>query len=109
SAALAAFLTLIQSARGGDAPPAIPKAWDDAALATWHLPLAAPGASPAQVAAADYYRLKERPIYKSYPVYAPGKEPAGYYDWPKARWSKGGKGTSPGRSRGPTSAAGPRA
>jgi hypothetical protein len=24
-----------------------------------------------------------RPIYKSYPVYAPGKEPAGYEDWLK--------------------------
>jgi hypothetical protein len=29
---------------------------------------------------ADYHRLPERPIYKSYPVYAPGREPPGYYD-----------------------------
>ena len=27
-----------------------------------------------------YYALKVRPVYRSYPVYAPGREPAGYLD-----------------------------
>ncbi|MBK7597764.1 MAG: hypothetical protein IPJ07_04230 [Acidobacteria bacterium] len=38
--------------------------------------------SPKHVSA-DYYRMPVRPIYKSYPVYAPGKEPSGYLDWLK--------------------------
>ena len=28
----------------------------------------------------QYYALKVRPVYRSYPVYAPGREPAGYLD-----------------------------
>ncbi len=28
-----------------------------------------------------YYRLAIRPIYKSYPIYAPDREPPGYMDW----------------------------
>ena len=28
----------------------------------------------------DYYKLKVRPIYRTYPVYAAGREPAGYFE-----------------------------
>ncbi len=28
-----------------------------------------------------YYRIPERTIWKTYPIYAPGKEPAGYWKW----------------------------
>jgi hypothetical protein len=52
--------------------------WDDAALATWHVPLAVPGVEPIPLAADQFYRLPELKIYRSYPVYAPGKEPVGY-------------------------------
>ncbi|HZN11637.1 MAG TPA: hypothetical protein VFC61_08165, partial [Blastocatellia bacterium] len=45
------------------------------------LPLADPAASPRQVPADYYYRIPVRPIYKSYPAYAPGREPAGYQEW----------------------------
>jgi hypothetical protein len=62
----------------GPAVPAIPKTWDDDAMATLELPLADPVGSPKHVPAKYYYRIPVRPIYKSYPVYAPGHEPPGY-------------------------------
>jgi mono/diheme cytochrome c family protein len=61
--------------------PVIPRTWDDEAVATLEVPLANPEFSPKQVSADYYYRLRVRPIYKSYPVYAPDKEPPGYIEW----------------------------
>jgi hypothetical protein len=63
--------------------PAIPKAWDDQAMATLEVPLADPAGSPKHISADYYYQIPVRPIYKSYPAYAPGKEPAGYMEWLK--------------------------
>lgn len=63
--------------------PAIPKTWDDQEMASLEIPLADPAGSPVHVSADYYYRIPVRPIYKSYPVYAPGKEPAGYEQWLK--------------------------
>jgi hypothetical protein len=63
--------------------PAIPTTWDDQEMASLELPLADPAGSPVHVSADYYYRIPVRPIYKSYPVYAPGKEPAGYEEWLK--------------------------
>lgn len=63
--------------------PAIPKTWDDEAMATLEVPLALPSGSPTHVSADYYYRIPVRPIYKQYPLYAPGHEPAGYTDWLK--------------------------
>jgi hypothetical protein len=67
---------------GGD-KVVIPKTWDDAAMATLELPLAYPAGSPKHVSSEYYYRIPVRPIYKQYPVYAPGREPAGYWEWLK--------------------------
>ena len=66
---------------GGGLPPTIPKTWDDEALASLEVPLADAGASPVHISSEYYYRIPVRQIYKSYPVYAPGKEPAGYWAW----------------------------
>jgi hypothetical protein len=63
--------------------PTIPKTWDDQAMATIEVPLANPAGSPKHVSAAYYYRIPVRPIYKHYPVYAPGHEPPGYMGWLK--------------------------
>ncbi len=63
--------------------PEIPRTWDDAAMATLEVPLANPIGSPKHAPASYYYRLPVRPIYRSYPLYAPGREPAGYMDWLK--------------------------
>ena len=59
----------------------VPRVWDDSDLKTFELPLANPQFSAVHIDSDYYYRMAERVIYKSYPVYAPGKEPAGYMDW----------------------------
>ena len=61
--------------------PTIPKTWDDTALSTLEVPLAQPGYSGVHVPAEYYYRIPERPIYRSYAVYHPSRQPAGYIDW----------------------------
>ncbi len=61
-------------------PPAIPRTWDDGAMASLELPLASRGAPPEHIPSDYYYRMPVRPIYKSYPIYAPGKEPRGYFE-----------------------------
>jgi hypothetical protein len=63
--------------------PAIPRTWDDQEMTSLEIPLADPSGSPAHVSADYYYRIPVRPIYKSYPVYTPGKEPPGYEEWLK--------------------------
>lgn len=60
--------------------PQIPRAWDESALALFELPLADPAASPRYISPDFYYRVPVRPIYKSYPIYHPAKEPPGYFD-----------------------------
>jgi hypothetical protein len=58
----------------------IPKAWDEVALAGWHIPLAVAGSEPVPLTADQFYQLPELKIYRSYPIYAPGKEPPGYME-----------------------------
>jgi len=52
-------------------------------MAGLQLPLVDSSASPKQISSDYYYRIPVRTIYKNYPVYAPGKEPAGYLEWLK--------------------------
>ncbi len=61
--------------------PEIPRTWDDAALEAAQMPLAQPRYSPRQVPAEWYYSVPARTIYKTYPIYHPDHEPAGYIDW----------------------------
>ena len=56
--------------------PEIPKTWDAAALASLEVPHPDPRYSPVAVPVEYYYRVPVRPVYKTYPVYAPGREPA---------------------------------
>jgi hypothetical protein len=65
--------------------PTVPRMWDDDAMPTLEVPLANPIGSPKPVSADYYYRIPVRPIYKQYPVYTPGREPAGYMEWLKNR------------------------
>src|SRR5579871_4273933 len=60
--------------------PEIPRAWDDKAVEDFELPLAQPDRSPRHLTADEYYKLKVRPIYRSYPAYAKGREPEGYLE-----------------------------
>src|SRR5262249_53967291 len=60
--------------------PVIPRTWDDEALADFQLPLAEASASGVFVTSDYYYKIPVAPVYKNYPVYAPGKEPPGYLE-----------------------------
>ncbi len=64
-------------------PPQIPKTWDEQALASLEVPFVEPEFSPQHISASYYYGIPVRPIYKSYPIYAPEKEPSGYVEWLK--------------------------
>jgi hypothetical protein len=93
SVTLAATLIAVWVESAGAQP--IPKTWDDQAIATLEIPLADPVGSPKHVSADYYYRIPVAPIYKSYPVYAPGHEPPGYMDWlkqqePEILWNDAG-------------------
>ena len=60
--------------------PTIPLVWEDAEMGALQLPLIDSTVSPKQVSSDYYYRIPVRTIYKNYPVYALGKEPAGYWN-----------------------------
>lgn len=61
--------------------PDIPRVWTDEAVAELEVPLAQAEYSPQHISEADYYRIPERVIYRSYPVYHPDLEPRGYWEW----------------------------
>lgn len=61
----------------------VPRTWDEKELAELELPLAVRNVSPVLVPPDYYYRIPVRPIFKTYPVYVPGKEPKGYIEWLK--------------------------
>jgi hypothetical protein len=72
--------TLGRVAAQSDARPSIPRAWHETALQTLEVPAPNPAFTPKAVPVDYYYKIPVRPIYKSYPVYAPGREPAGYFE-----------------------------
>jgi hypothetical protein len=59
----------------------VPRTWTDSAVSVLEVPLAKPNISPIHISEKDYYQLPARTIYRSYPVYHPKREPAGYMDW----------------------------
>jgi hypothetical protein len=64
--------------------PQIPKAWNDAEVETYELPLSY--GKPAQyLSAAEYYAIPARTIYRTYPIYRPDHEPVDYLNSLKAR------------------------
>ena len=67
-----------ETKRQSTAAKAIPKTWDDEALNSLQLPLADPRVSTKFITSSYYYSIPVRPIYKSYEVYRPDREPRGY-------------------------------
>lgn len=59
-----------------------PRVWTQSEVSTYRLPLAGLGKPPQMISEKNYYALPEVNL-KTYPVYAPDKEPAGYLDWLK--------------------------
>jgi hypothetical protein len=64
-----------------------PKIWDEKALATWALPVAGVNATPHFYSEAEYYAEPAADL-RTYPVYHPDREPAGYMDWLRAQEPK---------------------
>ena len=60
--------------------PVIPRTWDTQAIESLQLPLADPRLSTKLISSSYYYSMPVRPIYKSYDVYRPDREPRGYMD-----------------------------
>lgn len=80
-ATFAIALSFLSALAAQEFRPRIPKVWDDAEIKTLEMPLAHAESSPRHINAEFYYRIPVRSIYKSYPIYAPGREPKGYSDW----------------------------
>jgi Di-haem oxidoreductase, putative peroxidase len=78
--AVIAFYLLSAFAAGQTFRPDIPHAWDDREVEAFQVPLAQRDRSPRFLNSREYYALKVRPIYRTYPVYAPGREPTGYME-----------------------------
>jgi hypothetical protein len=96
---LLSLLSTLPTLLNGAAPyhPIIPKTWDDQSIGDTELPLARE-VKREYPPAEYYYRIPVRSIYKSYPVYHPDKEPAGYFEslrheQPEILWD--GTGTRP--------------
>lgn len=79
-----AFLLLVL-VPGLLAQPNIPRTWTDADVSSLELPLANPKYSPVHISEDAYYQIHPRVIYKSYAVYHPNREPAGYFESLKSR------------------------
>uniref|UniRef100_Q01XA8 Cytochrome c domain-containing protein n=1 Tax=Solibacter usitatus (strain Ellin6076) TaxID=234267 RepID=Q01XA8_SOLUE len=59
----------------------IPRTWDEGELESWTIPAREPSAYTVHVPSSFYYNIPVAPIYKSYPIYHPEKEPPGYIEW----------------------------
>jgi hypothetical protein len=59
---------------------AVPKIWDAKELATWATPLAGVGVAPNFYSEEEYYAAPIDNV-RTYPVYAPDREPKGYREW----------------------------
>ena len=79
---LSAFFLFVFVAGVAVAAEDIPKAWSDARVAGYRLPLAGLDHAPKMVSGERYYSLPEYNL-KTYPVYTPDKEPKNYIDWLK--------------------------
>src|SRR5260221_1294448 len=56
-----------------------PKTWDEQALDEWATPIAALNVRPGHFSEDEYLRAPVDDL-RTYPVYYPGREPAGYFD-----------------------------
>lgn len=76
---LVVSITSLAHIRMMAAAPMIPKVWDEAALTDWATPVAGLNVRPKNMAATDYYSMTVENL-RTYPVYFPGREPAGYWE-----------------------------
>ena len=55
--------------------PVIPRSWDPAQLESWTIPPRMPGVHTVHLPPSFVYTIPAYPIYKTYPIYHPAKEP----------------------------------
>jgi len=94
-AAVLGLSSPVPGRQSANSKSSFPRTWNDQAMTTLEVPLANPVGSPKHVSAEYYYKIPVRPIYKQYPVYAPGHEPPGYMGWlkqqePQVIWDDAG-------------------
>lgn len=65
--------------------PVIPRTWDAAELKEWTLPPLTPGVHIVHVPGSFVDNIPAYPVYKTYAIYHPDKEPPGYMEWLKTR------------------------
>jgi len=89
SIVFAVFGLMLSSLSLGQKPgtnkPVIPKTWDTQAIDEFQMQLADPRVAPKLISSSYYYSIPVRPIYKSYDVYRPDREPRGYMDQLKVK------------------------
>jgi hypothetical protein len=72
-----AFLCLFSSQQAQT--PAVPKTWNDIALTDWATPVAGLDVRPGHFSERAYYGIRGDNL-RTYPVYHPDREPAGYWE-----------------------------
>jgi len=80
AAAVMAAAVMVSAGIAAQPAVSIPEFWSEELLHDYELPLATPENTPKHVSRDYYYALPERVLYKSYPIYHPSREPAGYLD-----------------------------
>lgn len=83
---LLVLLTLFVAGASAQSPQPIPAPhfWNDRDLSDWATPIAALNVRPGHVSEREYYAAPAGEWVRTYPVYFPGREPAGYWDMLRA-------------------------
>ena len=73
------------SAQSNGPSRSAPRFWNDRELADWATPVAGLNVRPGHFSEREYYAGPNAEWVRTYPVYFPGREPAGYWDMLRAR------------------------
>jgi len=68
------------NAQSTDTRITAPRFWNDRELADWATPVAGLNVRPGHFSERDYYAAPKGEWVRTYPVYYPGREPAGYWE-----------------------------
>ena len=73
------------AAQSNGAARQAPRFWNDRELAEWATPIAGLNVRPGHFSEREYYAAPAAEWVRTYPVYFPGREPAGYWEMLRAR------------------------
>lgn len=81
------WVALLVAGAGAQAPSLIqaPHFWNDRELADWASPVVGVNTRPGHFSEREYYAARDAEWVRTYPVYFPGREPAGYWDMLRAK------------------------